>query len=139
MLVVDHDPEVTHLLATALERWGYIALQANSADEAIGMARKETVDAALIDVLMPHVEGFQVLRRLKEDDGHLVAMIMTSCGDLEGARRAMRLGAYDYITKPFDLKALRSVLRAGLKEISTAALPSPGKVSSPTVLTTSAG
>ena len=116
MLVVDHDPEVTHLLATALERWGYVALQANSASEASRIAREETIDAALIDVQMPGVDGLQVLQTLMENDEHLAAVIMTSSGDLDGARRAMRLGAYDYITKPFDLEALRAVLKAGLRE-----------------------
>ena len=139
VLVVDDDREVTHLLATALERWGYVALQANSAAEAIRTARKKTINAALIDVRMPHVDGFRVLQALEEDDEHLFAVIMTGYSDLDEARRAMRLGAYDYITKPFDLRALRALLKAGLRESANARLRHQGKEVFSTVLTTSEG
>jgi len=112
-------------------------LRANSAAEAIKMAREEGIDAALIDVRMPEVDGFRVLQTLKESNEHLVAVIMTGYGDLEGARRAMRLGAYDYITKPFDLRAVRAILKAGLKESLSAPVRPHDKVASSTVLTTS--
>jgi|GEM_PF-6581575 len=135
VLVVDDDLEVTHLLAAALKECGYVVLQANSAAEAIRIAREETIDAALIDVPMSDLDGFGVLRRLKENDEHLVVVIMADYGDLEEARQAMRLDAYDYITKPFDIRVLRTVLRAGLKESSR--MPTPHKRASSAALTTS--
>ena len=116
VLVVDDDREITYLLANALQRWGYVAVQANSAAEAIQKAREETIDAALIDVRIPDTDGFRLLQALKEGDEHLVAVMMTGYGDLDGARRAMKLGAHDYMTKPFDMRTLRAVLQAGLKE-----------------------
>jgi len=134
--VVDDDREVTHLLAEAFQDWGYIVLQASSAAEATRLAREETLDAALIDVRMPGEDGFRLLQRLKEDNEHLVAVMMTGYASLEGARRAMRLGAYDYITKPFEMGALRAILNAGLKESANARTRGPRKVASPTVLTT---
>jgi len=120
---VDDDPEVTYLLAQTLQPWGYVVLEANSAAEAMWIAREETTDVALIDVRMPDEDGFGVLQALKEQDEHLVAVMMTGSATLEGARRAMRLGAYDYITKPFEIEALRAILEAGLEESAHAPTP----------------
>ena len=137
VLVVDHDRELTHLLATELRRWGYVALQANAPSEAARMTREGNVDAAVIGVETPSGDGVRMLQTLMEGDEHIVAVIMTSFGDLDGARQAMRLGAYDYITKPFDLRALRATLKAGLKEAASGQLRLRGRTDSSTVLTTS--
>ena len=123
------------MLAEALQDWGYLVLQANSAAEAIRIARQETLDAALIDVWMHGENGFRVLQALKERDEHLVAVMMTGYGVLDEARQAMILGAYDYITKPFDLQDLRAILEAGLKESADARTRRPREAASPAVLT----
>lgn len=114
VLVVDDDRQITHALAESLQNWGYVVFQANNASEAITIARQERIDVALLDVCMPREDGFRVLQLLKENDAQLLAVMMTGYGDIAGARRAMRLGAYDYITKPFELKTLRAVLKEGL-------------------------
>ena len=115
VLVVDHDPEATHLLAAELERWGCVAFAANNAAEAMRIAWNEHLDAALIDVQVPGMDGIRVLQALMEQHERLVVVIMTSPANLEGARRAVRLGASDYVTRPFDLKSLREALKAGLE------------------------
>ena len=69
---------------------------------------------------MPDGDGFGLLQALRERDAHLVAIMMTDHGVLDEARRAMLLGAYDYVTKPFDLSELRAVLDAGLAESADA-------------------
>ena len=116
ILVVDDERAITQMLACALQRRGYTVFQANGAAEAMRIAEEETIDAALIDVRMPGAGGFCVLENLKANDERLVAVMMTGYADLDGARQAMRSGAYDYITKPFDMNALRTILAAGLAE-----------------------
>jgi len=120
LIVADDDPQTTWLLAAALEPSGYAVLQAHAAAEAIRIAQDHTVDAALINVRMPDGDGFGLLQALRERDAHLVAIMMTDHGVLDEARRAMLLGAYDYVTKPFDLSELRAVLDAGLAESADA-------------------
>ena len=132
-MVADDDRETTYLLAAALEPSGYIVLQAHSAAEAIRIAREQTINAALIDVRMPDGDGFRVLQALKEHDEHLVAVMMTDHGVLDEARRAMLLGAHDYITKPFDLEDLRAVLDTGLTESAGARTPRPREATSAAV------
>lgn len=134
-MVADDDRETTCLLAAALEQSGYVVLQAHSAAEAIRIAREQTIDAALIDVRMPDGDGFRVLQALKERDEHLVAVMMTDDGVLDEARRAMLLGAHDYITKPFDLEDLRAVLDTGLTESADARTRHPREAVSAAVLT----
>ena len=134
VLVVDDDRQVTHVLAVALQRWGYVALQANSGAEALKISRDETIDAALIDVRMPGADGFRVLQALKQNDELLVAVLMTGYSDLDEARRAMGSGAYDYITKPFDLAGLQAILQTGLTERANASVHRRGKKNPQTVL-----
>ena len=126
VLIVDHDPAATHLLAAELERWGYVAFEANNAPQAMRIAWEEPLDAALIDVQAPGMDGIQVLQTLMEEHERLVVVIMTSPANLDGARRAVRLGASDYVTRPFDLKSLRAALKAGLEERAHAPQRSDG-------------
>ena len=114
VLVVDDDREVTHILARALQQWGYTSLQANSAADAVRIAREKPVDAALVDVRMPDMNGFLLLRQLRKGRSSTVFVMMTGYSELEDARRAMKMGAYDYLTKPFELESLRVVLKAAL-------------------------
>ena len=116
VLIVDDDREVTHLLATALQRWRYTPLQANSATDALRIVRGGPVDAALVDVRMPDMDGFLLLQLLKKSEDSMLIVMMTGYSELEDARRAMKLGAYDYITKPFALDSLRVILKTGLME-----------------------
>lgn len=113
ILTVDDEIPVSELLARYLERAGYICETAFSAEEAIDKARKGGFALALIDINMPGMDGLTLLQRLKGIDPDLAALIVTAVKDRESAIKAMKLGADDYIVKPFDIEEIvQSVKRA---------------------------
>jgi YesN/AraC family two-component response regulator len=90
-------------------------LTAANGVEAISLGRENRLDLALLDLKMPGMDGievFQKLRKVKKDIG---VIILTGYGTLKTAKQAMRLGAYDYLTKPFDLGLVKSVIREALE------------------------
>ncbi|HUU01268.1 MAG TPA: response regulator [Myxococcota bacterium] len=116
IMVVDDEPLVCRLFEKILREEGYQVVTATSGRQALALAPEAQPQLILLDIVMPEMDGVVTLRELRRQ-GHLCAVIMlTAKGTLQTAREAMILGAYDYITKPFDLEFLKSVLREGLKE-----------------------
>ncbi len=110
VLVVDDDEGMRDTL-TAILRREYRVLRASTGEQGITVLNRETVDVVLLDVKMPGISGFDVLRQIK-DTQHLVEVIMISAiTDVETAVRAMKLGAYHYITKDFEYDAVLSLVR----------------------------
>ncbi len=101
VLVVDDVRGVRECLAFLLARAGYQAIEASDGLEALQAARNVCPDAILLDIRMPGMSGFEVLERLQEADPELPVIMITGYDDVETAVRAMRMGAYHYLTKPF--------------------------------------
>src|SRR5208283_453208 len=78
--------------------------------DGIDYARKNRVDAAILDIKMPDVSGVEVLRELKEIDPNIECIMLTGYETIETARAAVRYGAADYLNKPFDVFSVREVL-----------------------------
>jgi DNA-binding NtrC family response regulator len=70
----------------------------------------------LLDIKMPKMDGIEVLKRIKKIDKDLVVVMITGYGALDTAKEAMKLGAYEYVTKPFDLDFIKAVIRDVLSE-----------------------
>ena len=103
ILVVDDHEEVRELLQHVLISKGYKVLSASNGEEAIEKVRANGIDLALLDMKMPGMNGIEVLRTIKNEiNSSLPVIIMTAYGSPETAVRAMRLGASDYLCKPFD-------------------------------------
>ncbi len=102
ILVVDDDQVVRDSLGKWFDSEGYHAGLAANAREALATFQRERWDMALIDVKMPGVDGIELQSRLREIDPELPVIIMTGYASVETAVRALKNGAYDYITKPFD-------------------------------------
>ncbi len=102
ILVVDDDVNVAKMCIKALRGAGFEAERASDGTEAIACCQKETFDLLLIDLKMPGLGGLEVLRTIKELDPDIAAIIITAYGTLESAVEAMRLGAQEYLNKPFD-------------------------------------
>lgn len=116
VMVVDDEPRVCQLFEKILREEGYQVLTATSGRQALVLAQEAKPPVILLDIVMPEMDGVATLRELRRR-GHWGAVIMlTAQGTLQTAREAMMLGAYDYITKPFNLEFLKSVLREGLKD-----------------------
>jgi DNA-binding NtrC family response regulator len=115
ILVVDDETQISDLLRDFLTQEGYQVLTAANGVEAISLGKENRLDLALLDLKMPGMDGievFQKLRKVKKDIG---VIILTGYGTLKTAKQAMRLGAYDYLTKPFDLGLVKSVIREALE------------------------
>ena len=113
LLVVDDEHAIAELLSRHLEREGYRVSVAFDGDEALETLQKATFDVVLTDIRMPGRDGIALLEASKQLDSTLPVIVLTSMNDVDTAVRALRLGADDYILKPFTLDALSiSVERA---------------------------
>ena len=110
VLVVDDDEDLRLLVATRMERHGHEVLTARNGNEALAMARAAKPDVAILDVMMPELDGFAVTRELRADDRTKDMTIVILSGRAGAADRefALRSGADDYLLKPFDPKELYS-------------------------------
>jgi two-component system response regulator PilR (NtrC family) len=115
ILVVDDEEGVKDLLCIMLRRCGYETEGALSGEEALENFRKRPADVVLQDVRMPGMDGIQLLRSLKEIDPDVLVIIMTAFSTWSTAVEAMRLGAYNYIKKPFDNDAIRDMVGRALE------------------------
>ncbi|MBM4347643.1 MAG: response regulator, partial [Deltaproteobacteria bacterium] len=116
ILVVDDDPGARQSLEVILED-DYRVLSTESGPEAMKVLQGESVDLVLLDVNMPDMDGLEVLRRIREQEEEVDVIMVSALNLARKAVDAIRLGAYDYITKPYEpLDILSSVHRALSKQ-----------------------
>ncbi|MEK6661506.1 MAG: sigma-54 dependent transcriptional regulator, partial [candidate division NC10 bacterium] len=111
ILVVDDEESIRWTLRKALEREGYRVVLASDGDEGLARATESGIDLVLMDIKMPGSDGLETLTRIKEIRPNLPVIIMTAFGTLQAAVQAMKRGAYDHITKPFDFDELLILVR----------------------------
>jgi two-component system, NtrC family, response regulator PilR len=111
ILVVDDERSMRELLAIVLRREGYEVLLAENGRAAINLLEREAVDILISDIKMPDVSGVDVLRAAKQIDQDILGIMITAFASTETAVEAMRLGACDYLSKPFDVDLLRMKVR----------------------------
>jgi two-component system response regulator PilR (NtrC family) len=111
VLVIDDEEIMRDILGTLLEREGYSVRLASSGVEGLELARSLPFDAVIVDVMMPGMDGLQVLDELKKHDDELPVLMVTAYASMESAISAMKKGAFDYITKPFKNDEVLVVLR----------------------------
>lgn len=114
VLIVDDEVELMTVLCETLLDQGYDAVGQASAGEALKLLQKQDIDLLLCDLMMPEMDGITLLRAALDIDPHLVGIIMTGQGTIQTAVDAMKVGAFDYILKPFRLQALLPVLARAL-------------------------
>jgi DNA-binding NtrC family response regulator len=110
ILIVDDEKLLLHSLDKALVHEGYQTMTALRGDEALAIFRSHGADVVLLDVRLPDMDGMQVLRQIRELDGGVPVIIMTAFSGIKGAVEAVKLGAWDYIAKPFDIDELTFAL-----------------------------
>jgi DNA-binding response OmpR family regulator len=115
ILVVDDDSELQDLVGFALKREGYEVRQAFDAFEGLEIIEKEVVDLALLDVMMPKMDGLEMLSRLREHNQDLRVIVMTALTAPEAAISAMRDHACDFLEKPFNIPQLVSAIKTALE------------------------
>lgn len=117
VLVVEDEIILGDSISMYLERHAYATAVARSGEEAIRMAEEASPDVAVLDVRLPGISGVEVLRRLRELSPGTEVIMMTAHASVASAVEAMKLGAFDYLTKPLDLEELRVVVDKGLANI----------------------
>jgi two-component system response regulator PilR (NtrC family) len=111
ILVVDDERSMRELLAIVLRREGYEVMLAENGRAAIGLLESEPVDLLISDIKMPDLSGVEVLRAAKRIDPDILGIMITAFASTETAVEAMRLGACDYLSKPFDVDLLKMKVR----------------------------
>ncbi len=104
VLIADDDEAIRTLLRDLLHNEGYETVEARSGREVLQVASAAAPDLLLLDLRMPDADGMQIMRRLKERDLAIPVVLMTAYGTSSSAIQAIQLGAFDYITKPFEME-----------------------------------
>ena len=115
ILVVDDEVELTNALCETLSEHGYNTQGETNPRTALQALAAQEFDLLLSDLMMPGMDGIQLLREALALDSNLVGIIMTGQGTIQTAIEAMKIGAYDYLLKPFDLQTLLPILRRALE------------------------
>jgi two-component system response regulator AtoC len=115
ILVVDDEHLIRWTLQQNLEKEGYEVLLAETGEEAIKKVMEEAPDLILLDIKLPGMDGYEVLERTLKSDQGVVPIMLTAFEDVEKVVRAMKMGAFDYITKPFDFNRVRLSIQKALE------------------------
>jgi DNA-binding NtrC family response regulator len=116
ILVIDDEEIMREILEALLAREGYHVRLASNAAEGLELARTMPFDAAIVDMMMPGMDGISTLDELKKLDDDLPVLMITAFASVENAIAAMKRGAFDYITKPFKNEEVLVVLRNALAQ-----------------------
>ena len=114
MLVADDDPDILELVAFRLERAGYDVARARDGEEALRIATESHPDLAVLDVMMPKLTGYDVTRRIREDEAtsRMPVILLTARVQDADIARGFEVGADDYLKKPFSPQELRARVQA---------------------------
>ena len=109
VLIVDDEIGARESLKMILKNDYEVSL-ARNAEEAFSKIKEHSPDVILLDILLPDLDGLKVLERIKQNDPDMVVIMITGTETVNTAVEAMKLGAYDYVTKPFDIDELRLII-----------------------------
>jgi two-component system response regulator AtoC len=118
ILIVDDEANIRRILQAAFERDGYQVLTAESGRHAVDVLAAHNAQIMISDVVMPDMDGTELLAYVHENQPDLIPIMMTAYGTIPQAVAAMRMGAFDYVSKPFDLDLLRKIVANALEERS---------------------
>ena len=117
ILVIDDEPILRNSLEIALKASDYEVVTAQSGEEGLDIFQKESPDLILLDHWLPVMNGDEVLRRIREKDAEVPVIIMTAQGSIELAVNSMKMGAFDFLVKPFDLERLEILVQRALDRV----------------------
>ena len=116
VLVADDDPDIRSLVTVRLEKSGYEVVAAGDGEQALAAALERAPDLALLDVMMPKLDGYEVTERLRQEEAtrHLPVILLTARVQETDIARGVEAGADDYVKKPFSTSELRDRVQAVL-------------------------
>lgn len=119
LLVVDDEPNIRRILQVALEKAGYVPDICESGDVALLKLKEGSYDCLLTDVTMPGISGYELLRQSQALYPKMPVIVITAYGTISEAVQAIRDGAHEFVTKPFDLEALKRIIASALRATPT--------------------
>ncbi len=117
-LVIDDEPSVADLLYENLVEEGYNCITAPTGEDALRRLSRSSFDMILLDLKLPGISGMDVLREATSTYPETAVIVITASGDAQTAVEAMKIGAVDYITKPFELERINSSIETALRKMS---------------------
>jgi two-component system KDP operon response regulator KdpE len=115
ILVIDDEPPIRRFLRTSLSAQGYSVLEAEDGETGLALLRRNAVDAVILDLGLPGMDGLEVLRRTREQGSSVPVIVLSSRDDEKGKVAALDNGADDYVTKPFGMEELLARIRAAVR------------------------
>jgi two-component system, NtrC family, response regulator AtoC len=115
ILVVDDEPNLRRVLSAQLERDGYDVHAAEDGEQALAILKEHHIDLVITDLRMPRLDGMELLRRAQKLDAELPVVMITAHGTVDNAVEALKSGAFDYLTKPFDQVEVRTIVAKALR------------------------
>ncbi|NOX21442.1 MAG: sigma-54-dependent Fis family transcriptional regulator [Nitrospirae bacterium] len=116
ILIVEDKKSMAEMLKASLKAEGYSCVLASKASEAVNLLKQRAFDLVLSDLKLPDKNGLDVLKAVKEEDPSIPVIIMTAYGSIETAVQAIKEGAFDFITKPFDMDHLLVLIKRALEQ-----------------------
>ncbi len=115
VMIVDDERLVRWSLRQKCEEWGYSVIEAETGEQALRLAQRESPDLALLDVRLPDLTGIEVLDQLKKNGDARAVIMITADPQLDDVKASIKLGAYDFVGKPIDFDALRDVMESAIQ------------------------
>ncbi|NQS99550.1 MAG: response regulator, partial [Candidatus Omnitrophica bacterium] len=115
ILVIDDEESICNLLKDSLSEKGYQVVATQKAIEGLEQAKTSHFDLVFVDLRMPEMDGVEIIRQLKQFDREAVIVVITGYPSFETAQETLRLAAYDYITKPFNLDQILFTVRRAVE------------------------
>jgi len=116
VLVVDDDDNIRTILKRSLERHGFTVIEAGNGEAALEVARQNEIDVAILDIKMPGLSGLDVLKELSVFRPDIGVIMATAVDDRQTAVDTIKMGAYDYITKPFNSDDVVQIVRKAVQK-----------------------
>jgi len=116
ILVADDEPSMREFLDIMLKKEGYQVLLASNGEEVMKLIEKDIFDLVLMDIRMPRLDGIASLKKIKVSSPETIVIMITAFASADTAIRAMKEGAYDYITKPFKVEEIKLIIKNALEK-----------------------
>ncbi|MGD9032131.1 MAG: response regulator, partial [Desulfobacteraceae bacterium] len=117
ILILDDEENIRKYLGQSLAKDGFEIYTAQYGKEGLNLLVQKHIDVVLLDLNLPDMSGLEILREIRRVDVQSVVIIITAYGDISSAVEAIKLGAYDYLTKPFDAEDIKIVINKALRII----------------------
>lgn len=115
IVAIDDEPEICWLMTRILEEEGHTPLVADNGPEGLALVKRENPDLVFLDLRLPGMDGLEVLRKIREFDQDLMVIILSAFESFEAAVQAMKLGSYDFLTKPINVEEMKITLHNALR------------------------